>query len=132
MLVKKRNLSLLNNMISGIGIITLGIIVTVLSIETYAKVINLLSIIFIVYGISKLINYMLNHKINRNSSTFIGIIVNIVLGFIILFFPRVQLSILPIIFSLYLLLNSVIKMVNYIILKEINLKLRFKELFLAF
>lgn len=131
MTVKKRELNLINNLISGLCIITLGIIVTVGSIDMYTKVINLIVYVFIIYGLSKLVNFILNKKIARNISVLLGIIVNIILGFVMLIFPKVPLSILPIVFSIYLLFNSIVKFINYIILKEINLKSRYKELFFS-
>lgn len=127
----KKKISLINNLISGLGIITLGIIVTVGSINMYTKTINLFVYIFIIYGISKLINFLLNKKIVRNKQVLIGILVHIILGIIMLFFPKLPLAIIPIIFSMYLLFNSVVKFITYITLKELNLKLRFQYLFFS-
>ena len=131
MIVKKININLINNLISGIVIIVLGFIVTIGSIDMYTKLINLLVCIFLIYGVSKLINFILNKKIVRNFSVLLGIIINIILGFVMLLFPKFPLSILPIVFSMYLLFNSIVKFINYTILKEINLKSRFKDLFFS-
>lgn len=131
MLLRKKQISLLNNLISGIGIITLGIIVTVGSINMYTKAINLFVYIFIIYGLSKLVNFLIGKKIVRNKQILFGIIINLVLGFAMLLFPKLPLSILPIIFSIYLLLNAVVKFINYITLKELNLKQRFSNLFFS-
>lgn len=128
MIVRKNKISLLNNLISGFGIIILGIIVTIGSINMYTKAINLFVYIFIIYGLSKLVNFLLNKKIVRNKQILLGIILNIVLGFIMLVFPKIPLSILPLIFSLYMLFNSIVKFINYMTFKELKLNLRFKEL----
>ncbi len=129
MYVKKKEINLLSNFISGIGIIILGIIVIILSIDMYTKVVHLIASIFFIYGLSKLINFLLNKKIVTNSQNLLSIFANILLGIIFFIFPKLPLSILPIIFSIYLLFNAVVKFINYIILKEINLKARFKDLF---
>lgn len=131
MSIKKKQISLINILISGLGIIILGIIVTIGSINMYTKTINLFVYIFIIYGLSKLINFLLNRKIVRNKQTLLGIIINIVLGVVMLLFPKVPLSILPIVFSMYLLLNAVVKFITYINLRELNLKLRFSYLFFS-
>lgn len=129
MIVKKRELNLLNNFISGIGIIVLGFIITIGSIDMYTKVINLLVYVFLIFGLSKLLNFILNKKIVRNSQVLFGIIINIILGIVMIFFPKIPLSILPLVFSMYLLFNSIVKFINYMISKEVNLKSRFNDLF---
>ncbi|MBQ9071718.1 MAG: DUF308 domain-containing protein [Bacilli bacterium] len=131
MSIKKKQISIISNLISGLGIIILGIIVTIGSINMYTKTINLFVYIFIIYGLSKLVNFLLNRKIVRNKQTLLGIVINIVLGIVMLLFPKVSLSILPIIFSMYLLLNAVVKFITYINLRELNLKLRFSYLFFS-
>lgn len=129
MISKNRQLSILNNLISGLAIIILGIIVIVGSINIYTKVINLFVYIFIIIGLSELGNFLIKKKIVRNFQILLRIILNIVFGFIMLLFPKIPLSILPIVFSLYLLFNAIVKFINYLILLEVNLKSRFKELF---
>lgn len=126
---KKDNLVLLNNSISGLVIIVLGLIVTIGNINLYTIIINLLVCVFLIYGLSSLINFILKRKIVRNKQILIRIILNIVLGIIMLIFPKIPLAILPLVFSLYLLINSIAKFINYVILKEINLIARFKDLF---
>lgn len=129
--VKKKQISLINNLITGIGIIILGIIVVVGSINMYTKAIKLLVYIFIIFGLSKLLNFLLNKKIVRNKETLLSVILNLVLGLIMIIFPKIPLSILPLIFSLYLLFNSIVKFIEYMILKENELNLRFKYLFFS-
>lgn len=127
----KKSLSLINNLLSGIGIIILGIIIVKGSISMYTRVVNLFVYVFIIYGISKLINFLLSKKIVRNGQTLFSVIINILFGIIMLLFPKVPLSILPIVFSIYLFFNSLVKFINYYILKEINLKSRYKSLFFS-
>jgi len=129
--IKKKQISIINNLLTGIGIIILGIIVIVGSINMYTKFIILLVYIFILFGISKLINFILKRKIVRNKETLITISLDIILGLVMLIFPKVPLSILPIVFSLYLLLYSVINFIDYMILKENELYSRFKYLILC-
>ena len=124
----RRYISILNNFISGIGIITLGIIVTIGSINLYTKFVNLLVYAFIIFGLSNLISFIINRRIVRNAQTLFLIIINIVLGIVMLIFPAFSLSLLPIFFSIYLLLYAIVKFINYTILKEVKLKSRFKYL----
>lgn len=131
MFLRNKQLSILNNLISGLGIVILGIIATIGSINLYTKVINLFVYIFIIFGLSGLANFLLNKKIVRNKQVLFRVIINIVLGFVMLLFPKIPLSILPIVFSVYLLFNSVVKFINYLTLREVNLKARFKELFFS-
>ena len=129
--IKKKQISLINNLVTGIGIIVLGTIVVIGSINMYTKAISLLVYIFILFGLSKLLNFILNKKIVRNKETLLTIILNIVLGIVMIVFPKIPLSILPLIFSLYLLFNSIVKFIEYMILKENELNLRFKYLFFS-
>ena len=129
--IKKKQISIINNLLTGLGIITLGIIVITGSINMYTKVIKLFVYIFILFGLSKLINFILNRRIVKNLETIISVGLNILLGIIMLVFPKVPLSILPLIFSFYLLLYSIINFIDYIILKENELYSRFKYLILS-
>ena len=63
----KDNLILLNNSISGLGIIVLGLIVTIGNINLYTTVINLLVCIFLIYGLSSFVNFILKRKIEVNT-----------------------------------------------------------------
>lgn len=129
MVLKKRKLNLLNNLISGILIIILGIIITIGSVNIYTIVVKLCVYVFIIYGLSKFLNFILKRKIQGNISSLIGVILNLFLGVVMLIFPNIPLSILPIVFSLYLLFNSIVKFINYIVLIDVKLKSRYKELF---
>ena len=128
MYLRKKRLNILNDLVTGIAITTLGIIVVIGSINLYTWVINLLVYTFIILGISQLINFLLNKKIVRNKQVLFRIIINIVLGLIFLLFPKLPISLIPIVFSIYLLFNAIVKFINYSILAEVNLKSRFKEL----
>ena len=127
----KKKISILNNLISGIGIVFLGLIVTIGSINLYSKVVNIFVYIFIIMGLSGLVDFLISKKIVRNKQVLFMILIDIVLGFVMLIFPKVPLSLLPIIFSIYLFLNAVVKFINYITLREVGLKSRFVEIFFA-
>ena len=126
--IKKKQISIINNLLSGIGIITLGIIVIVGSINMYTKIVNLFVYIFILFGLSKLLNFILNKKLAKNKQMLLSIGLNIIFGFLMLMFPKVPLSILPLLFSFYLLFNAIVNFIDYMILKENELNLRFKYL----
>ena len=129
--IKRKQISIINNLLSGIGIITLGIIVIAGSINMYTKIVNLFVYIFVLFGLSKLLNFLLNKKLARNRQMLLSVILNIVFGFLMLMFPKVPLSLLPLLFSIYLLFNSIVDFIDYMILKENELNLRFKYLFFS-
>lgn len=131
MLKKFKNLNLINNLVSGIGIVTLGLIVTIGSTYMYTKVINLIVFIFIIYTLSKFINFILKKKIVRNKQVILELIIDFMLVLVMIIFPNLSLGILPVIFSLYLFFNSIVKFINYLVLKELNLNSRFKSLFFS-
>ena len=126
---QRRSISILNNLITGIILITIGLVVAIKNVTIYTKVVRLLVYAFIIFGLSQLLNFLLNKKIVRNKQFLFKIIVNIVLGFTFLLFPKFPISLMPVIFSIYLLFNSVVKYINYALLKEVKLKSRFKEFF---
>lgn len=129
--VKKKNISIINNILSGIVIIILGLIIIIGNLKIYTKLVNLLVYVFFLFTLSKLLNFSLNRKIVRNKQTLISIIINIILGLVLIIFPKVSLSILPIIFSIYLLLYSIINFIDYSINRINNLNIRFKYLILS-
>ena len=97
----------------------------------YTSAIKLFVYIFMIYGISKLLSFIFNKKIVRNREKLLSIIINIVFALIMIIFPSIPLSIFPLIFSLYLLINAIGNFIDYIVLKENELKLRYKYLFIS-
>ena len=85
---QRRSISILNNLITGIILITIGLVVAIKNVTIYTKVVRLLVYAFIIFGLSQLLNFLLNKKIVRNKQFLFKIIVNIVLGFTFLLFPK--------------------------------------------
>lgn len=127
--IKKKQIGIINNLVTGIIIIILGFVISIGSLNLYKFIIKLFIYIFIILGVSNLINFLLNRKIVRNFQTLFIIFLNIIIGTILFIFPKISLSIIPFVFSIYLLFNSLVKLVNYLILKKVKLYSRFKELF---
>lgn len=117
---RNRKLYLINNLLSGLGIIILGIIFIVLSNKLYTGIINILVIIYIIYAFSQLVNFIISKKRKRNKETFIRISINLLFSIILLVFPNIPKSILPIFFSLYLFMNGTVKLVNFILFRNSN------------
>ena len=67
--IKKKQISIINNLLTGLGIIVLGIIIIVGNINMYTRVVNLFVYIFILFGMSKLLNFLLN-KMDGNFEKF--------------------------------------------------------------
>ena len=118
--MKRKNLYLINNLISGLGIICMGIIVIFKSNRLYKDITDLLILIYAIYTISLIGNFIIGKRIKKNKETFIKIFINIVLIIMFCIFPTIPLSILPIVFSFYLFLNGSIKFVTFIIYKSSN------------
>ena len=114
-------------LLSGIAIITLGIIILIGSIKMYNWVMYLLTYVFLLYGVARLIGFIFNKKVSRNKETILSIGLNITLGVLMIFFNKIPLSILPISFSIYMLFNALSRFINYNIGLSLQLKSRFKE-----
>lgn len=128
MILTKKGLGLINNLVSGIAIIVLGLIITIGGISTYERIIKLLVSIFLIFGLSKLLNFFISKKIVRNKQVLFKIIIDLVFAILLIIFPKISFTILPFLFSMYMLLNSMINFIDYVILKSNNLRGRFKNL----
>lgn len=119
-----------NYLLSGIIIIILGILAIIGSQDLYFKVINLLIYIFLLRSLSELIGMIIRKK-KFSKEKIISTIINVVFAGILIFYDNITLSILPVLFSFYLLLNSTIKIVNFILLRKEKCCKKYIELFLG-
>lgn len=116
-----------NYLLTGLIIIILGVFIIIGSQDLYFSVINLMIYIFLIRSLSELIGMIIGkNKIAKEK--LISIIVNTIFAGILIFFDNITLSVLPLIFSMYLFFNSYIKIVNFILLSHEKYYKKFIEL----
>ena len=103
-----KNIKLTNLLLIGLFIISLGIIIIVVNVSFYELIIFIFSVFIIINALYNIINYFLKHK----KLNLINSIINIILGYLMLIIPKIPLSVLPIIFAIYIIFNGIVKMVN--------------------
>lgn len=104
-----------NSLIIGICLVILGLLMCVGRDTLYVNFVNIFLIAILFLSIKQFLNYFLDKKKNKNIS-FTQSFLNLIFCLICSLFKDIPLSILPIIFGLYLLLNAIIKFINYYIL----------------
>lgn len=125
----KKYLNCYNILITGLLSLTLGILLLTLNIKLLFLIIYLISMILIIYATSNLLKLVTKkYQKEKKTGIIIQILLNITISFIFIIIPNIPLSIFSIIFGLYILFNSVVKIINYIILKKNKVKGRLPEL----
>ncbi len=115
-----------NQIFTGVSLITVGILILYGKSDFLNIVMKAIAIAFIINAISQTISIAMKKKDDINNTTTIGhIILNLVIGFCVFYLENVSLSLLPIVFALYMILNGVVKLITiYIYIKNgINVKL---------
>lgn len=123
-------INITNYLLSGIIIIILGILIIIGNQILYSRVIKIVAIIFLLRSLSELVGVIIRRK-KFSKEKIISIVVNITFAIVLILFEKVSLSILPILFSLYLLLNSFIKIINFTLLMDSNKYKKYIELFFS-
>lgn len=116
-------------LIIGLLLIIIGIFTLVGSVELFKSVADLVFIFMILISIKDLFSFVLK-KPNRDMKLFIKIF-NVVLSILLLIFNEYTIAIVPLIFASYSLLNFLINMINFILLKVNKIKGGFKTLFFS-
>lgn len=127
---KLKYINITNYLLSGIIIIILGILIIIGNQILYSRVIKIVAIIFLLRSLSELAGVIIRRK-KFSKEKIISIVVNITFAIVLILFEKVSLSILPILFSLYLLLNSFIKIINFTLLMDSNKYKKYIELFFS-
>ncbi|MEG2283896.1 MAG: DUF308 domain-containing protein [Bacilli bacterium] len=120
-----------NYILSGVGIIILGIIIIVGSSGLYKNTIELLVFVFLLSGLSKLLSAFLKKKQKHRFENIIRAGLSIGLALIMTIFPNVPISLLPILFAIYLIFNGLVKLLEYWFLRENKQSGRLVSLFLS-
>lgn len=115
-----------NLFFTGISLIVVGIVTLYGRADFLNMVMKAISFAFILNGVSQIISVFVNKKDDvANNATLSQSMLNLILGTSLLLLPNVSLSILPIIFALYLILNGIAKLITIAIYlkNDINVKL---------
>lgn len=120
-----------NSLIISGCLITLGILMCLGRDRLYIDFVNLFLLIILCLSIKPFFNYFLDKEKNKNIN-FTRSFLNLLFCLICSLFKDIPLSILPLIFGLYLLLNSVIKFINYYILFKEKANGKLTEFILGF
>ena len=112
--LKKLYINRINLFITGITLMLLGITMLYLKTNFLNLIISLIASIFIITGISHFITSIGGKNKNISDKVSIGnSIFNIILGLAIMIFDNISLSILPILFAIYAILNGLVKVISY-------------------
>ncbi|MGL5312477.1 MAG: HdeD family acid-resistance protein [Peptostreptococcaceae bacterium] len=116
-----------NLLFTGISLIVVSIITFYARASFLNLVMKAFATAFIINGLSQIINGIIINKNDIAKPTTISqSILNFMLGFGILMLPTISLSILPIVFALYLLLNGIAKLITIFIYWKNDIKIKFR------
>ena len=108
------------SLIIGISLIFIGIIMLVFRSSLYINVVNIFIVFLFFLSIKQLIDYFIG-KEKAKKANFLKSVINIILCLVFSLFKDIPLSILPIMFGVFLALNSLIKFINgYLFFKDGN------------
>lgn len=125
---KQRYLDIGATILSGISVFVLGIIILLATPNDYYRFIYLTSAILIVLGFFHCLRAIL--KKGHRKDYFVHFLIETGSGIVILTFPNMPLNLMTLIFAIYLLITSMVYIINFLVLKK--QKFDFKSLFLAF
>ncbi len=104
-----------NSCMIGVCLIISGIFLIVLKDHLYINLIHIFILAILFLSIKQFVNYFFGKKKDQKMN-FTRCFFNLIFCIILSLFQNIPLSILPLIFGSYLLLNGVIKFISYIIL----------------
>ena len=119
-----------NSLVIGIGLVFIGILMVVGRDYLYINFVNVFLIAILFLSIKQFVNYFIGKRKDKNMS-FTKSFLYLVFCLILSLFRDIPLSILPIIFGFYLLINAIIKFINYYILYRNKANGRLTELILG-
>jgi len=131
MLKSDRFYSSTSSLIAGVILIVIGFCMILGQDKLYFDFVNMFITVIFVLGIIQFIRYFINsNKKTERKITFTRSFLYLLFCLILVWFPKIPMSILPLLFANYLILNGIIKLVTYIILLKERISGRLKELFM--
>lgn len=119
-----------NSLIIGIGLVLIGTLMLLGRDALYINLVNIFVLAILFLSIKQFISYLVDKK-KHNRINFTRSFLNLLFCLIISLFKNIPISILPIVFGLYLLLNAIIKFISYSILFKNKANGRLTELSLG-
>lgn len=104
-----------NSLIIGIGLLFIGLIMIIGKDWLYINFVNVFLLAILFLSMKQFINYFVGRKKDKKIN-FTKSFINLMFCLILSLFRDIPLSFLPIIFGLYLLLNSIIKFMSFYML----------------
>ena len=95
----------------GFGLTSLGIIILVARKFLYVNLINIFLLAVFFLSLKQFLNYFIGRE-KEKKTNFVRSLFNIIFCLVLSFFKNIPLSFLPIIFGIYLLLNTLAKFIN--------------------
>lgn len=123
-------INITNYLLSGIITIVLGVLIIIGNKSLYSRVVKLVITIFLLRSLSELIDIVIRKK-KISKEKIISVVINILFAAVLIIFENVSLSILPLLFSLYLLLNSFIKTIDFILMIDQKNYKKYIDLFFS-
>ncbi len=105
------------SLLIGFSLLVVGILILVFNQDLYNHTINVLLMLTIANGFIQIIGILL--KKHKKNVLFYAVI-NILSSLFLLFFPVIPRAFFPILFAIYMIICSVAKLINFILLKRIN------------
>lgn len=125
----EKKYSLSNALIAGILLIILGIAILVWKDQFYIPLVHLIVFCALLVGIYTFFKAVLSKE--KKKDVIVQSLLNLIFAFVLSFFPKIPLSFVPLIFATYLIVNALIKIILYLVLRKNKGEGRFKELFLG-
>lgn len=104
-----------NSLIIGTSLFMIGILLIAGREWLYINVVNIFLIAILFFSLKKFFNYFIGKKKDKQINLTTSVL-NLLFCFICSLFRNIPISILPIIFGIYLLINAIIKLINASIL----------------
>lgn len=121
-----------SSLFAGINLIIISLCMLFGRDKLYFDFINLFILMLLILGTIQFIRYFFQRqKKSEKKITFTRSFIYLVFCLILSCFPKIPMSILPLLFSIYLIINGVIKFMTYLIFYHENTQGRLRELFLS-
>lgn len=122
-----------SSLLAGLVLIIISLCMLLGKDKLYFDFMNLFLLTILIIGTFQFIEYFFSKRKGTDGKiTFTKCFLNLLFCLVLSCFPKIPMSILPILFALYLILNGIIKLMTYIILRYENTNGRLLELFQAF
>lgn len=121
-----------SSLFAGISMIIISLFMLLGKDKLYFDFINLFILMLLILGTIQFVRYFFDKlKKSEKRITFVRSFLYLLFCLILSIFPKIPMSILPLLFSFYLLLNGIIKFITYILLYNEKALGRIKELLIA-